>query len=621
VPRYRLLILVLLALTCVSVHAQKKSANTEQAKAPAEKSAAELEAERVLKERRANAQSLLINLAADARNFADATLRARTQTRIGDALWELDRERSKAMFRSAWDAAEVADAESQARMQEDIRQQQARTGRGSYVLATPPNLRREVLEAAVKRDQKLGEEFLAKYKDQKSREVDERSRSPSADDVDEATSQRFSLANDLLNAGDVDKALQLVDAYLGSVSMQSVDFVTSLHDKLPAGADKIYAAMLQNAALNPQADANTVSILASYIFTPHSYVTFHGTGTSSASTGSAVPPNVSAGLRALFFSTATAILLRPLPEQSTAGPNGQYLGLKRLMPLLEQSGSAEATTALRAQLDNLGAVASNEARTRDDGLMHPEKPPADRPPPLDREQSLLDRVDHAKTSAEHDQLYLALAMNMVDKDDRRAGDYVDKIDEMELRNGARAYIDAAIAWKVFSKKDIERALELARNGELTHLQKSWLLSQTAGFIGVKDRERGAQVLEDAAAEARRIETGDADRPRAYFAIANVVLRINRPGVWGVMDDAIRAANSAEKFTGEDGEITFRLVSKGTNSVHQHSFADFDVSGIFAKLANEDYDKAVELARALQAEAPRANAVIALARSILDDKKK
>jgi nitroreductase len=192
---------------------------------------------------------------------------------------------------------------------------------------------------------------------------------------------------------------------------------------------------------------------------------------------------------------------------------------------------------------------------------------------------------------------------------------------MELRDGARAYIDAAIAWKVISKKDIERALELAHNSALTHLQKSWVLSQTAGFIGIKDRERAAQVLEDAAAEARRIETGDADRPRAYFAIANVVLRINRPGVWEVMDDAIRAANSAEKFTGEDGEIVFRLVSKGTNAVHQHSFGDFDVSGIFAKLATEDYDKAVELARGLQGEAPRANAVIALARSILDDKKK
>jgi hypothetical protein len=246
-PRQCFLILVLIAVTFGSVQAQKKSASAESAKAPVEKSAAEFEAERVLKERRAHAQSLLVNLAADARNFNDATLRARTQARIPDALWETDRERSKAMFRSAWDAAEVADAESQARTQEDIRQQQARTGRGGYVIATPPNLRREVMEFAVKRDQKLGEEFLAKYKEQKSREVDERSKRPSADTVDEATSQRFSLATELLNAGDVEKAIALVDSALGSINTASIDFLTSLREKQPAMADQRYAAMLQNA--------------------------------------------------------------------------------------------------------------------------------------------------------------------------------------------------------------------------------------------------------------------------------------------------------------------------------------------------------------------------------------
>jgi len=100
-----------------------------------------------------------------------------------------------------------------------------------------------------------------------------------------------------------------------------------------------------------------------------------------------------------------------------------------------------------------------------------------------------------------------------------------------------------------------------------------------------------------------------------------VFRIKSADVWGVMDDVVRAANSADKFTGEDGEVVFRLISKGTNAVHQHPFTDFNVAGIFAQLASEDYDKAVELARGLQGGAPRANAVIAIARSVLDEKKK
>ncbi len=620
-PRHIFLVLVLIAAFCGAVQAQRTSTNSEQAKAPKEKSAAELEAERVLSERRANAQSLLVNLAADARNFTDATVRARTQSRIADALWNSDAERSRAMFRSAFEAAEVADAESDQRVQEDIRQQQARTGRGGYVIASPPNLRREVLTAAGKRDQKLGEELLARYKDQKATE---RNRRPGS--VDEATSQRFELAKDLLNSGDIQTALQYAERGLSSVNMQSVDFLASLREKDAAIADQRYLAMLQQARLDPQADANTVSLLASYVFSPHLYVTFQGNGTSSSQMGSGTPLN-NADLRAAFFRSAAAILMRPVPDQSTAGADGQYLQIKRMLPLFEQFGPPDTTVALKTQLGNLAAMASNNARTRDDEWLHrgvDEKPGTDRPnrePQSGREQSLLERADRAKTSAERDQIYLELAMTTVDKDDQRAHDYLDKIDDMELRNAARGYIDASIAWALVSKKDVERAIEFSKKGELTHLQRSWLLSQTADTIGVKERERASQVLEDAAAEARRIETGDLDRPKAFLAIANVALRRKSADVWGVMDDVIRAGNSAEKFTGEDGEIVFRLVSKGINSVHQHSFADFNVAGIFAQLANEDYDKAVELARGFQREAPRANAVIAIAKAVLDEKKK
>jgi len=416
---------------------------------------------------------------------------------------------------------------------------------------------------------------------------------------------------------------------LSSVTTQSVDFLASLRAKDAAFADQRYMAMLQQARLNSQSDANTVALLASYIFSPHTYVTFRPNGGVTAQNGSSGPANVSAQVRELFFRSAAAILTRPTGVQMTDGPDGQYLAIKRMLPLFEQFAPPELTAAVKVQLDGLAALASNTARNRDDQFMHQgidsDRPRNEGPTDIlsDREQSLVDRADRARTAVERDQIYLELALTMVDKDDRRARDYVDKIDDMDLRNTARAYTDASIAWKVINKKDVERALELAQNGDLTHIQRSWLLSQTAGLIGVKvnERERAAQILEDAAAEARRIETGDADRPRAFFAIANVVRRTNQANVWGAMDEAIRAANSSQSFTGEDGELTFRLMGKTMRSVHQHSFPDFNVTGIFGQLANEDYDKTVELARSLQGEAPRANAVIAIAKSVLDEKKK
>ena len=88
-----------------------------------------------------------------------------------------------------------------------------------------------------------------------------------------------------------------------------------------------------------------------------------------------------------------------------------------------------------------------------------------------------------------------------------------------------------------------------------------------------------------------------------------------------MSDAIKAANAADTFTGEDGEITVQIETRQIGSVNQMDVPDFDVAGIFGKLANEDFDKSIELARGFERQAPRANATIAIARSVLEEKKK
>src|ERR1041385_1787038 len=111
-----------------------------------------------LKERRARARSLLVALSSDARTFHDETLRARSLARIADALWQVDAEQGRLMFRKAWEAAEVADVESDKKLQEEIQRQKSRNGGGGYAVDTPPNVRREVLKLAAKHDRVLGEE-------------------------------------------------------------------------------------------------------------------------------------------------------------------------------------------------------------------------------------------------------------------------------------------------------------------------------------------------------------------------------------------------------------------------------------------------------------------------------
>src|SRR5438045_9312558 len=95
-----------------------------------------------MKERRDNAQSLLLSLASDAGRFNDQTLRARTQARIADVLWSADPDRARALFRKAWESAEIVDQEGQRKVEEDIKQQKASNGGGSVSVLGAPKIGR-----------------------------------------------------------------------------------------------------------------------------------------------------------------------------------------------------------------------------------------------------------------------------------------------------------------------------------------------------------------------------------------------------------------------------------------------------------------------------------------------
>lgn len=172
-------------------------AQAQVAKTAPPKSNASTEAELELKERRARARSLLVALSTDARQFHDQTLRARSLARIADALWQVDAEQGRLLFRKAWEAAETGDQESDRKLQQEISQQKSRTG--GYAVNLPPNLRREVLKLAARHDRVLGEEFLEKLKTQKLEAANSATTSnPSSGRLSEALSQRIGLAKELL---------------------------------------------------------------------------------------------------------------------------------------------------------------------------------------------------------------------------------------------------------------------------------------------------------------------------------------------------------------------------------------------------------------------------------------
>ena len=584
-----------------------------------------LSSTREIAERRARARDLLISLSTDARSFRDQTLRARSLARIADALWEVDPEQARLLFRKAWDAAELADQENATKLQEEINRQKARTG-GGFAINLPPNVRREVLKLSARHDRSISEEFLEKLKQQGAETANSASHraDPLSGRPDEALSQRLGAANELLKAGDTERALEFARPALTLVTVGTIDFLSDLREKNSKAADSLYASLLVTSASNPDADANTVSVLFSYIFSPHLYITFSGSGASMSQKSSTVTPEpVTAELRATFFQSAASILLRALPppgqpDQSSSGLDGKYLVIKRLLPFFEQFAPAQMVEPLRGHLNALNTIVSDNARRRDDEWigkgLKPEQPVAE------REQALLDRIDRAKTSAERDSLYIQLAFLTSNRGDMRARDFVSKVEDSQSRLQLQIFIDSSLANVFVEKKLPDQALDLVQKGDLPHINKAWVMTECAKILAKTDRDKALDLIDLAIDEARRLEPSDPALPRALFAVANAIKAIDRARVWEATFDAVKAANSADGFTGEDGELVIKFQSKGQASLRNKNVEDFDINGIFSYLALEHYDRAVELARGFQAEGPRAIATIAIAAAIVHPKK-
>jgi hypothetical protein len=581
------------------------------------------EEEALAAQQRIVAVSLLTALADDAHSFRDARLRARVEARAADALWDSDPEKARALFKRAWDDAAAADAEANKNTSDDFRR--ARAGGGPVVVRGRPDLQTEVLRLAAKRDSKLGEDFLKTLEAAAERDADEAAaemrRNTNA--ADPSAAKRLQLARRLLEDGEIQRALQFAGPVLDQVNRDTINFLSALREKNAQAADQGFLSLLSRAERDPASDANTVSGLSSYAFTPFIYITFSPDGGANQMQergGNAVRPDLQTAVRSAFFRVAMQILLRPSPaldqDRTSAGRVGKYMVMKRLLPLFEEYEPEKAAN-LRTQMAALAADVPEDARNGENRAINrgivPEDTSKD---PLDAMQN---RLDRAKTTEERDAIYADYAVALAGKGDQRAKDLVDKIEDTEMRKSVRGYTDFQFAQLAVRNKDIAEATRLAKNGELTSLQRVWIQTRTAQLLLDTDRPRALEILEAAASEARRISGGEQDRPKALMAVASGMIQVDRVRAWEIITEGVKAANSVEGFSGEDSSVTARLQTKQMVLISNSASYDFDLTGAFRALARDDFQRSIEVAKSFTSESPRSLATLAVARSVLEKK--
>jgi hypothetical protein len=603
---------------------KKKSETKSEAKSD-ESKANSSEAALLEAQRRTFAISLVMSLADEARSYRDLALRPRVLARAADTLWDFDRDAARAQFRRAWEAAEKADAE-------DVTTPQTKDGGPVMVIVMASrkigdgDLRSEVLTLAARRDRALGEEFLAKLTEQTNREVTEATRDAGTQNsndswsTSQAASKRLLLARRLLDEDQIERALEFAAPVLNEVNEKTISFLSALRMKSPDLADQRFLLLLARSELDPSSDANTVSGLSSYAFSPGLYVTFSADGSIRLSPAqqSIAAPNLPAPVRNRFFQVAANVLLRPLapPDRdgTSAGRTGKYMVIKRLLPLFDEYAPNTAV-ALRSQLTALTADRSTSVVDDDDFLMNQGiQPEASLSKALENMQ---DRLDHATSSRERDAIYTDAAAALASHGDARAQDLADKIDNVEWRARVREYVDLCLVQFAIRKKDAVSIARLARAGVLSHTQRAWAYTQAARLLMKSQRPRALDLLEEALAEAQRIEADDSNRAHMLIGVATQFLTSDQVRAWEIMGEAVKAANAVEEFSGEDVELNFALATASGLKFIQIGGAEFSLGRVVRLLTREDLIRTTELAKGFKSDAPRAVATLGIAAAALE----
>jgi hypothetical protein len=230
-----------------------------------------------------------------------------------------------------------------------------------------------------------------------------------------------------------------------------------------------------------------------------------------------------------------------------------------------------------------------------------------------------ERLDRAAKAEERDAIYADYAVALADQGDSRARDLVDKIEDTEMRKHVKAYTD--FQWTQFAvrNKDVTEIARLAKNGELTSVQRVWAYTSAAKLVAQSERARAVELLESALAEARRISPSDPDRARTLTAVAVGFVDLDPVRAWETLNETVKAANGSEGFTGEDSRVSARLQTKFMVVMENQNAVDFDLMSAFRPLARTDLFRAIQIAKTFAGESPRAVATLAIARSVLEKK--
>jgi hypothetical protein len=198
---------------------------------------------------------------------------------------------------------------------------------------------------------------------------------------------------------------------------------------------------------------------------------------------------------------------------------------------------------------------------------------------------------------------------------------MDKIEDLQTRNGIRSFLDYSFIGALLKNKEVDQALHLARKSDFSPTVRASVLMKAAAIVAKTDRARANELLEEALSETRRIDAATPERAYSLVALLSNYSDIDRVRTWELVGETIKAANATANFTGESGRTTWNLEGKFSISMSIELASPTDLSGSFATFAEDDFYQAINLSKNFTSEAARAVVTLAIARAILEKKRR
>ncbi len=594
------------------------------------------------------ARALLKEVAVNARTFEDLYQRAHVQSLAADALWPSDSERARAIFLSAWEAAKASDRADE----EEDERQTASSSNSSRESTT--EARNEVLSRAAARDTALGERFLrellaANEDEDNAGQHNASSSSGASREPSPQSAMRLALGYELLGKGRSRAALEMVLPAAGEgVNISIITFLLSLHRQDNESSAALLRALIEATRNDSSADANTVLLLSAPILLPRILVTIDERGSLQYSaipqarrqeadtSGQSVysladePVKVTPEERAAFYNLAATILLRAdsiggsviRPEEIA-----RYFAITRLLPFFAREAEQfvpELQARANALADEIDAGRRDYLRGQSEVTAVAREHPGD---PL---RPQLDQLSRARTESERQRIYLSMVKTAVGiRAWDRARRAAEKIEDLNMRHAALSFIalnqvaDISRAYADPREDDFDPVLKFVDSADLKPLARAWGYAQAAEIAvrKKKGKQRAVELLNEASRWAARADAGTQERVAAYAVVTSSAMNVDRQRAWDALHEAVKAANSAEEFSGEQVTIEIHAdEAAGDESEPAFTFTSdaFRLDRIFAKMARLDFDKAMTETHALESGVTRSIAQIAVARAILEN---